>query len=236
MPARYPPGQRWEDFRHATDELVLVLEGQMEFEIAGQGASSAGRRGAFDPSGCGTLGSKHRQIHSALAVRLQAKLMTLRGRLLMSRYQFLVGGVALWDLLGQDSVRPGAEKVAAQAALEKLQGTWYHASRHERGEEIAGEDKEILWVIRGDVFVSKQRDRVWSVGTVRIVDASSDPKKMDLVITDGANEGKTILAVYRVDGEVFQYCDCLDARPASLTTTKDDKSYTYCSTYKRLKR
>jgi len=31
-----PPGQRWEDFRHATDELVTVLEGEMEFEIAGQ--------------------------------------------------------------------------------------------------------------------------------------------------------------------------------------------------------
>jgi quercetin dioxygenase-like cupin family protein len=30
-----PPGQCWEDFRHATDELVTVLEGQMEFEIAG---------------------------------------------------------------------------------------------------------------------------------------------------------------------------------------------------------
>jgi quercetin dioxygenase-like cupin family protein len=30
------PGQRWEDFTHATDELVTVLEGQMEFEIAGQ--------------------------------------------------------------------------------------------------------------------------------------------------------------------------------------------------------
>jgi quercetin dioxygenase-like cupin family protein len=30
-----PPGQRWEDFRHATDELVTVLEGQMEFEVAG---------------------------------------------------------------------------------------------------------------------------------------------------------------------------------------------------------
>ena len=29
------PGQRWEDFRHATDELVTVLEGQMEFEVAG---------------------------------------------------------------------------------------------------------------------------------------------------------------------------------------------------------
>lgn len=31
-----PLGQRWEGFRHATDELVLVLEGQVEFELAGQ--------------------------------------------------------------------------------------------------------------------------------------------------------------------------------------------------------
>jgi len=29
------PGQRWEDFRDPTDELVSVLVGQMEFEIAG---------------------------------------------------------------------------------------------------------------------------------------------------------------------------------------------------------
>lgn len=31
-----PPGQRWENFTHATDELVTVLEGQMEFEVAGK--------------------------------------------------------------------------------------------------------------------------------------------------------------------------------------------------------
>jgi quercetin dioxygenase-like cupin family protein len=31
-----PPGQRWENFTHATEELILVLEGQMEFEFAGQ--------------------------------------------------------------------------------------------------------------------------------------------------------------------------------------------------------
>ena len=30
-----PPGQRWEDFTHRTDELVLVLEGAMEFEVEG---------------------------------------------------------------------------------------------------------------------------------------------------------------------------------------------------------
>ena len=31
-----PPAQAWEDFRHATDEVVTVLEGEMEFEIAGR--------------------------------------------------------------------------------------------------------------------------------------------------------------------------------------------------------
>jgi quercetin dioxygenase-like cupin family protein len=30
------PGRRWEDFTHLTDELVLVLEGEMEFEVAGR--------------------------------------------------------------------------------------------------------------------------------------------------------------------------------------------------------
>jgi quercetin dioxygenase-like cupin family protein len=31
-----PPGQRWEDFTHPTDELVTVLDGDMEFEVQGQ--------------------------------------------------------------------------------------------------------------------------------------------------------------------------------------------------------
>jgi mannose-6-phosphate isomerase-like protein (cupin superfamily) len=30
------PGRRWEDFTHETDELVVVLEGNMEFEISGR--------------------------------------------------------------------------------------------------------------------------------------------------------------------------------------------------------
>jgi len=30
-----PPGRRWEDFVHDADELVLVIEGELEFEIGG---------------------------------------------------------------------------------------------------------------------------------------------------------------------------------------------------------
>jgi mannose-6-phosphate isomerase-like protein (cupin superfamily) len=31
-----PPGQAWEDFTHATDELVMVVDGEVEFEIDGR--------------------------------------------------------------------------------------------------------------------------------------------------------------------------------------------------------
>ena len=30
-----PPGQQWEDFLHEVDDVVLVVEGEMEFEIEG---------------------------------------------------------------------------------------------------------------------------------------------------------------------------------------------------------
>lgn len=31
-----PPGQRWEDFLHATDEIVVVVAGEVEFEVEGR--------------------------------------------------------------------------------------------------------------------------------------------------------------------------------------------------------
>lgn len=31
-----PPGHRWDDFVHDVDELVMVLEGEMEFEVNGE--------------------------------------------------------------------------------------------------------------------------------------------------------------------------------------------------------
>ena len=30
-----PPGQCWDDFTHATDEVVMIIEGVLELEIAG---------------------------------------------------------------------------------------------------------------------------------------------------------------------------------------------------------
>lgn len=46
-----PPGQTWEDFVHSTDELVVVLEGELEFEIAGETHRPAPGKELFIPRG-----------------------------------------------------------------------------------------------------------------------------------------------------------------------------------------
>jgi len=35
------PGQTWEDYTHSVDEVVMILEGDVEFEIDGGGLQSA---------------------------------------------------------------------------------------------------------------------------------------------------------------------------------------------------
>jgi mannose-6-phosphate isomerase-like protein (cupin superfamily) len=46
-----PPGQRGEDFTRATDELVLVLEGAMEFEVEGRVVRPAVGEELLSPAG-----------------------------------------------------------------------------------------------------------------------------------------------------------------------------------------
>lgn len=51
-----PPGQRWEGFTHATDELVIVLEGDVEFEVEGRVHRPAAGEELLIPAG---------KVHSA---------------------------------------------------------------------------------------------------------------------------------------------------------------------------
>lgn len=46
-----PPGQRWEDFVHSTDELVIVIEGELEFVINGEISHPGTGEELFIPAG-----------------------------------------------------------------------------------------------------------------------------------------------------------------------------------------
>jgi quercetin dioxygenase-like cupin family protein len=46
-----PPGRRWEDFVHSTDELVLVVEGMLELVISGVTSQPEAGEEVFIPAG-----------------------------------------------------------------------------------------------------------------------------------------------------------------------------------------
>lgn len=46
-----PPGREWLDFVHATDELVVVKEGRVEFEVEGSRAMLGPGDEVFIPAG-----------------------------------------------------------------------------------------------------------------------------------------------------------------------------------------
>ena len=45
-----PPGQVWEDYVHATDELLMVLEGELELEMQGRVFRPKQREEVFIPA------------------------------------------------------------------------------------------------------------------------------------------------------------------------------------------
>jgi uncharacterized protein (TIGR03067 family) len=125
---------------------------------------------------------------------------------------------------------------AAKRDIEALQGEWYHASREQKGKQLVGEAKDVLIVFRGEAVVFKKGTEVSQVCFLKNIDASSNPKKVDLLVTDGPNEGLTVLGIYEIKDGVFRFCGGVEARPPTFVTTPDDKGYVYCSSYKRVKR
>jgi uncharacterized protein (TIGR03067 family) len=144
----------------------------------------------------------------------------------------------VWPLLivapGRLAAESKSENDSIQGELKKLEGTWHHVSREVGGKQVAGEDKESLFVIRGNVGVFKRGTKVGQICTIKLVDIQSVPKKIDLIVTDGDNEGITMFAIYEVNADSFKYCGSIGSRPTSFATSPDDKAYTNISTYKRV--
>ena len=74
------------------------------------------------------------------------------------------------------------------------------------------------------------RDR----GSVKL-DPAATPKAMDITGTDGPNKGKTLLAIYELDGDRLKICYDLSGknRPTAFQTTNG--SLLFLVTYQRQK-
>lgn len=118
------------------------------------------------------------------------------------------------------------------AAPKALQGTWKLTSAELAGKPLGGDfTKSTTLTIEGDrytVMVGTLLDK----GTLKI-DAGKTPKAIDIVGVEGANKGKTILAIYEINGDTVRICYDLSgaARPTEFKTKPDTKLF--LATYKR---
>jgi len=125
-----------------------------------------------------------------------------------------------------------AAKDAAADPLAPLQGTWEIVSLEKDGSAAPQDDITGLTVmITGSSYKLINKDNV-SQGSFS-VDASKDPKQMDVQHKTESGDSQSMPAIYDVTGDTFRVCYNPDggARPTSFST-KPDTGY-FSVVYKR---
>ena len=129
-----------------------------------------------------------------------------------------------------------ASALAQDAATEQkaMQGKWVPTSGEIAGQKFPeAQLKTITLVVGGDKYTVKVGD-VADRGSLKF-DPSMKPKALDIVGTEGPNKGKTLLAIYEINGDTMRVCYDLTgkARPTEFKTSKEAPHF--LATYQRAK-
>jgi uncharacterized protein (TIGR03067 family) len=113
----------------------------------------------------------------------------------------------------------------AKKDLEKFQGTWHAVTLLRGGESQATEEeaKNLRLVIKGDKRTLTSGDETRSVATFKL-DPSRKPKAIDITVTEGALQGRTLRGIYTFEGDTHKICLNLegDERPTEFTSKEGD--------------
>lgn len=130
---------------------------------------------------------------------------------------------------------PGADDKKNEADLKAVVGKWDVAKAEIGGKDVTDffkkMDFEILGAGKYKLKLGDEKDE----GTFT-VDASKEPKEMDVKPTGGPNKGRTIKAIYKLDGDTMDICyqlEDVDKRPTKFESKPDTKLFLV--TYKRKK-
>jgi uncharacterized protein (TIGR03067 family) len=115
------------------------------------------------------------------------------------------GVIKLWDVGAGKPAVPTAKEEAAKQDAERLQGAWERVAIV-HGANRYGPNPDDILTFRGNQFEVRESGKLTLAGTFEIIDATSQPKQMDLVCTDGRHKGKRLRAVYRLDGNRLETC------------------------------
>lgn len=106
-----------------------------------------------------------------------------------------------------------------RGALSELDGTWVPIAADVSGQVLAVRDLRVARLVldRGGYEIIDGSDAVVDRGDIRI-DRGATPPTMDIVGSAGPNAGRTMLAIFELDGDRLTVCYDLDGavRPANM--------------------
>jgi uncharacterized protein (TIGR03067 family) len=132
------------------------------------------------------------------------------------------------------AVSPSARADATADDWKKLAGTWKVESAVLNGDDATAAFKEAV------LTIEERKYNVGFAGTTDLgtlaLEPAKKPKQMTIKGTDGPNKGKTIPAIYEVDGDTLKVCYALGGKdpPTDFKSTAENK--TMLVTYRRDKK
>jgi uncharacterized protein (TIGR03067 family) len=128
-----------------------------------------------------------------------------------------------------------AKDKAAKEVLKKFDGAWQAVMGKVNGEEVPAEGlKKVHVTVEGGQYTVKVEDNAVEKGGFT-VDPSKKPKQMDVKPVEGQNQGKTLLAIYELDGDDLKICFVESGKDRPTDFSSDKDSGRVLHVYKRAK-
>jgi len=151
--------------------------------------------------------------------------------LAISMATFLFAGVGL--VFAADDTKDEA----VRKDLKNLTGTWKVASRESNGEKTPADALKGMFVkvaSEGTVTVTKEGKEIRKVKWVN-VDPTQKTKTVDVEVLEGDDKGKTLLAIYRIEGDQFTLCVANSGKDRPTSFSAEIASGNSLMTYTRTK-
>lgn len=125
-------------------------------------------------------------------------------------------------LLGADDVPKG---------LEKVQGSWSLAALTVEGKDIP--DAKASLMLKGDKYTFTAGEKV-NKGVYK-VDVSKKPMALDIVCMEGPDKGKTLPAIFEVEGDSLKICLTIKGKDRPVAFVSKPDSGTVLESWKKAK-
>jgi uncharacterized protein (TIGR03067 family) len=115
-----------------------------------------------------------------------------------------------------------------------IEGVWLPSAAELAGNKYPDEVRKSIKLVIKDGKYTVTVGKITDQGTSKM-DPSAKPKALDITGTEGPNKGKTILAIYELDGDTLRICYDLSGKSRPTEFKTQEGTQLFLVTYKREK-